>query len=377
VRVDPASPAAAYLRHLLRPARGAALLLILVEALGLELAARAGLFGLPLSLLLLSWFFKYAFVLFDYSSRGFDEPPVLDLEMVNPANEQRPIAALVIAILCSGAIWYARARFGNAVALIVSAILLSALPASIAVLGVESNAFKAVHPGLVLAMIRGLGPVYLLVYAAAAVWVLLLAAVDFLGVWQLVAAALSMFAVLSLFSLLGGAVYERRYELGAEAWVSPERDAARALAAARQADQTAVDEAWAKTRAGEHTQAWELLQAWLASKGHDPAEYQWLLAHLASWHEPRYEMRIEQQYLERLLALGRRGEALSALERRLHINPEFRPLTSATTLSLAQIAARGGAPRTARRLLADFAKHFPADAAAAESARRLAASLET
>jgi tetratricopeptide (TPR) repeat protein len=171
-------------------------------------------------------------------------------------------------------------------------------------------------------------------------------------------------------------VYERRFELGMEAWVAPERDAARALKETREADQRLIDEAWAKSRAGEHARAFEMLQHWLASKSEDAAQYEWLLARLASWHEPRYGLRIAQEYLERLLTLGRPGEALSALERRLRIDPRFRPKTSASTLALARIAAHGGALRTARRLLTDFAQHFPDDTVSAEQARQLASQLD-
>src|SRR6516165_1001265 len=84
------------LRHLLRPVRGGAAALLIVFAILLSLAARAGLIGIPMALILISWFFKYAYILFDHTVHGFDEPPVLDIQMVNPLNEQRPLAQLVI-----------------------------------------------------------------------------------------------------------------------------------------------------------------------------------------------------------------------------------------------------------------------------------------
>jgi hypothetical protein len=59
--------------HLLRPARGGAAGVVIVFALLLSIAAKAGLFGLPLALILTSWFFKYAYILFDHTVRGFDE----------------------------------------------------------------------------------------------------------------------------------------------------------------------------------------------------------------------------------------------------------------------------------------------------------------
>ena len=54
--------------------------------------------GIFLGLLLLSWFFKYCFILLDAIVTGAHEPPVLSIEMVNPVDEQRPLAqALLIA----------------------------------------------------------------------------------------------------------------------------------------------------------------------------------------------------------------------------------------------------------------------------------------
>src|SRR5882757_2823314 len=81
---------------MLRPARGGAAGVVVVFAVLLTLAAKAGLAGLPLALLLLSWLFKYAYVLFDHVVRGIDEPPALDITMMNPISEQRPIAQIII-----------------------------------------------------------------------------------------------------------------------------------------------------------------------------------------------------------------------------------------------------------------------------------------
>jgi hypothetical protein len=69
-----------FLRHLRRPARDSSALLIIVFATMLSVSLRAGAYGLyrlPVTLLLVSWFFKYAFVLFDHVVHGFDEPPTL------------------------------------------------------------------------------------------------------------------------------------------------------------------------------------------------------------------------------------------------------------------------------------------------------------
>src|SRR6202790_5442124 len=87
------------IRHLIRPARGGAAGVLIVFALLLSLAARAGLIGIPLAFILTSWFFKYAYILFDHAVRGFDEPPALDIQMLNHLDEQRPLPqALILAL---------------------------------------------------------------------------------------------------------------------------------------------------------------------------------------------------------------------------------------------------------------------------------------
>lgn len=60
--------AAAILRYLAIPLRMAPLLLIGTFSLLLVLATKAGFLGIPLGLILLSWFTKYAFVLIDRKS---------------------------------------------------------------------------------------------------------------------------------------------------------------------------------------------------------------------------------------------------------------------------------------------------------------------
>jgi hypothetical protein len=61
-----------------RPHGGAARVLIVLAVLP-SIAAKAGLVSIPMALILTSWLFKYAYILFDHTVRGFDEPPTLDI----------------------------------------------------------------------------------------------------------------------------------------------------------------------------------------------------------------------------------------------------------------------------------------------------------
>src|SRR6267378_3635100 len=110
------------LSHLLRPARGGAAAVVIVFAVLLSISAKAGLLGIPLGLILTSWFFKYAYILFDHTVRGFDEPPTLDIQMLNPLDEQRPLAQVAILGLIYLAVNFARHAIGPTAALVIAVV---------------------------------------------------------------------------------------------------------------------------------------------------------------------------------------------------------------------------------------------------------------
>jgi hypothetical protein len=367
----------ALIRHLLRPARGGAAAVLIVFAMLLAIASKAGLIrGLVMTVFLASWFFKYAYVLFDHTVRGFDEPPVLDVDMLNPLNEQRPFAQVVILVLIYFAVTYVKHALGSAVASIVAVAAILLAPASVAVLGLESNVIKAANPVAWVRMVLGLGPMYLLVLIVIAGYGLLIAFMAHWELWLSVQIATFLFGVLSVFSVLGGALYERRHELGLEAWASPELIEERRKAQELRQSEYEVTAAYGQMRAGSHTQAWETLQTWLSSRAHAPDDYRWLCGRVALWGDPRYVTRLTEEYVDRLLALKRNGEALDVVAARLTEDPGFRPKSAVATLQIARFAAGGGGkPPVARALLADFSTRFAGDRcvpAASALARELA-----
>jgi len=351
-----------FTRHLLRPARGGAAAVLIVFAFLFVLAARARLMGIPPAIILTSWFFKYAYVLFDHTVRGYDEPPTLDIDMVNPFNEQRPLAQVAILGLIYIAAHFAYLHLGPAAATAIAVVAFLLLPASVAVLGLEGNVLKAANPVAWVRIVIGLGPMYLLVLGVIAAYSIVIV---LLARWQVLLPlqiAIFMFCILSIFSTLAGALYERRHELGLETWASPERDKERDDARDLRQSENDVTAAYGKMRAGAHTESWQQLQDWLTKRSHDPEDYRWLCGRVAVWGDPRYLTRLTQDYVERLLSLKRTGEALDLVAKRLAEDPAFRPKTAAATLQIARIATTGGgSPRVARALLADFPARFPGD----------------
>jgi hypothetical protein len=180
--------------------------------------------------------------------------------------------------------------------------------------------------------------------------------------WPPIETAIAMFAVLSVFSFLAGCIYERRHELNLETWVSPERTQALEDKESQRANDKVVLEAYGLMRADAHIKCWQMLSDWLNSRANTPQDYRWLCERTSSWDDPRYITRLTEDYVARLLTLKRTGEALDTVANRLNVDAAFRPKTAADTLSIAQLAARGGgAPKVARILLSDFATRFVGD----------------
>src|SRR5262245_20910132 len=80
------------------PLHTAPALVIAVFCVLLWLAQSARMLGIPLLLIVVSFFFKYSFVLLDYVIDGRSEPPAMSAEMMNPV-EQRPLGMFLLMIV--------------------------------------------------------------------------------------------------------------------------------------------------------------------------------------------------------------------------------------------------------------------------------------
>jgi hypothetical protein len=126
-------------------------------------------------------------------------------------------------------------------------------------------------------------------------------------------------------------------------------------------DSAVLWDAHGSMRCGNPGRSWRVLSEWLRSRGDQPEDYGWLFARLLNWQDGRVIARLTEARVARLLVLRRSTEVLSVVAQRLSVDPHFRPSSAADTLSLAQIAARSGAPRISRTLLSDFGTRFAGD----------------
>src|SRR5262245_46641856 len=212
-----------YLRVLLVPFRPTSLVLVVVFSLLLTIAGSAmGLYGVFAQLFIQIWIFKYCYSLLEQIADGAYEPPVMSTDMLSPF-ETRPWVQLAILI---GAVIVCRAVGGVAgIALGVFFFLL--MPATIGVLGVGESPLQAVNPVMLFKLIRGLGPWYLAILGSIPVYAVILYVFARMGAWTIFQHAVGLICELSFFSLIGGAIYLRRRQLGFEPSRSPERTAAR------------------------------------------------------------------------------------------------------------------------------------------------------
>jgi hypothetical protein len=369
------------------PLHSAPLLLILLLAVMLTVAERGGVLGIPLGVIALSWFLKYGFALADHVTDGRPDAPVLSAEMVNPL-EQRPLATC--GLLAAG--WFAAdalgARLGPPATAVMRLALVAILPAMIAALSVGGRLVDALNPAAVFGIPRRIPGAYaLLVLALAAVWLTVLRilraaaypVVAGLG-WESILLGHAFFALgwresftlfgvqvlllyawLASFACIGATAYAHRAALGLEASVTPERQEAREAAELERQRHRHWDGVYAEARGGSLASAGETLRKLLAESPDPVVECRWLYGRAVALGNERLANCVAQLGTSRLLAVGETGAALELVRDRLRASADFRPLTAAEALRIAELARVGGDRSTARRLLADFARCYPGD----------------
>jgi hypothetical protein len=359
--------ASLFLRYLLQPAHATVLVFIAVVSLGLTMAQYSSFYGVPLALMLLSWLFNYAFVLLEALANGAREPPVLAVEMLNPLNEWRPIFQLFLLIIIASLLALVWRRVDVALAIALGLAAFIALPASTGALAVASSVWQCVHPLVLWHIVRALGVSYLAIvacvlgYGALIAW---LQHTHWLPGW--VVNAISVFAWLSVFAVIGGSLFEHRAALGHEAIDSPELRAARRQFEIDRERGRFLDKVHAQARSGNLAGAWHTVEDELAVQQHAFEYYDWLLDRLGDREDLRLAARLAQDYIAR--ALGRdNSRATLIAQRSLRADARFRPRSGAQCLRLAELLRLSGDRQSAQTLLRDFAEHYPGDAAVGDA----------
>jgi hypothetical protein len=338
----------------------------------LFVAITSGLLGLLLSLggatmvtlvvsahagwLMLVWLTNYALQMIDDAANGHREARTASIEMMhNPFLDARcwlhPGIAAALAIT-----HYLRPEWPVWPALVAAAAL---FPASIGACAMSGLARDALNPVAVFNVVRGLGPWYLLlvlfVSGCALVGVLLVRHLQ----PGMVLFASGQLLVLLVYAAIGGAMYQRRLELGFEPIVSPERKADVEDAERVERRQQFIDGVYKDLRVREAKRATANVTDWLrnAPQRAVSGDVQAILVAGRGWNlPPREYPRFLRDLLPTLLALRQPAAAWSLVEAGLAAAPEFAPADEPTAVAIIQYALQSGRRRAAAQLLENFLK---------------------
>jgi len=309
-----------HLKVLLVPFHVTSLILIGVFSILFTVFYAGGMLGIYAIVIMQSWVLKYGYVLIEHIADGAVEPPVMSTEMLSPF-EARPWVQLGIAISGGVLCW----KIGGAAGLVLGAVLLAMLPASIAVLGVGEPFYQAVNPVMLWRLVRGLGPYYLLILVSIPVYIGILLLLWQLHAWHLALQAAALTCEISFFSLIGGCLYLRRHQLGHEPSRSPERTAAREEAERAKLRAQMLDEVFQQTRIGKHVEATRPLARWMSSLDGETAtrDALFVAGQAAGWDGAGGLNTIGSTLIRHLLRAGRPDAALAVFERLRQRSPSL------------------------------------------------------
>jgi hypothetical protein len=331
---------------------GACTLIVLSALLAVSL--KAGLFGIPAVLILMTWFFKYSFEFLDALVAGRTEAPVLSLETITGSlGEFRCLLPLILVIAAFFATGAARFFAGFAAAAVIAACLLVCLPAVLAVQGWTGRLSYSLNPRTCLTMARSLGPDYLWTLGCIFAVMVICCLIPWMipHVPSMLRIALLLYTWLALIAAVGGALHAHLVDIGTRIQlVIPQAHSTSAeeLEAARQRWTDTIYSAW---RGNAQDNAWRFTMERIESSTDPLQELQWLYAHSAAWQQPLFSNRVVQEIVSLLLKHDREGEALRSVREQLLLDPGFRPRSAEETRRLGQLARQWGDRSTAVALL--------------------------
>jgi tetratricopeptide (TPR) repeat protein len=338
------------------PAHSSALITIVILAFG-NLAIFLP-FGQILSLLVTVALYRYAFECLRATANGYMEPPEL-LQSTDSSLGWKQIGLMIIFMLAAV---LGIALFGPKLGVLLVLFLGICLPGATMTLAMDESLSNALNPAKWIAIFTRIGWPYLAVvglclviltsqnYAAA-----MAASVLPLFIAVIVVGVISNYALIMTFHLMGYLIYQYHDAVGFEP-VAPQM--VRALARP-DPDQDVLDEVAAFVNDGKPENATELLRGHLRNRGGTPAVHMQYRKLLRLANNRDELLRHGQEYLNILMAQGNSRPALEILRDCQTIEPSFGPTDAEQITELSKIAAHGGQPELALRLLSGFHKRFP------------------
>jgi len=360
------------LRALSMPFHLTSLLFVAVVATLLALlwsvAAPLALVALFGTFILVSWLNKYAFAQLEQAAHGVRDAPVASVEMLGPFGGVRP---WVHPVLAGGVLFLMHVVPGQGpVAAGVAASLL--FPASVGVLAITHRVIDAINPRALWRVIVGMGWIYLLLVAAVAVIAVCGVGVAVMPAWNVIRFAVLELLLLCLYTLIGGAIFARRHELGFEPRASPERSAEKVESEYARRRQTMMDEVYGLVRVSNAARAGEVLKQWLLESGEHNlhADVPAIVDQAMQFPERRGLPTVARALISHLVQVKRLSLALTVMESVSAVVTDFTPESEAEMVALAGYAVPAGRRSLARAMLDRWVR-YAGDAGLSDAARRL------
>jgi hypothetical protein len=326
--------------------------------------------------LMLVWLVNFALRLVDDAANGLRQTAVASYEMMaDPFLDLRGMVHPVLAA-AAGITHLLRPHWPMTPLLVVAVVL---FPASIGACAMSGRTRDALNPAAIWNVVRGLGAWYALL-------VLFVAACAFTGVLLVRGTLFNAFGsrallffclqllVLVAYAGIGGALYLRRFELGFEPRVSPERKDEQQNSERARRRQVFLDGLYNDLRVRDAARATAKAKDWFSSVPPEAlaGDFHALLAAGREWHEPREYPRLLGGLLPVLFGMRQPALAMNAADAGLAANRAFAPADEATAVlaanrafapadeatavALIGYALQAGRRRAAEQLLANYLK---------------------
>ncbi|MFW5824624.1 MAG: tetratricopeptide repeat protein [Marinobacter sp.] len=337
-------------------------LLVVIFCTLVPLFFNRGLLGWVVYVVLALVLFKYTYAVIRHTAGGHMKPPPV-AAAYSGAGFAIGLQQMVVFVAMVLLVGFAMAMLGPIPGLVLAALVVLALPASIMVLAMENSVFAALNPLNLVALISAIGWPYFVLYGFLVLMTMASGAAQDFAVTHLdpvLAQPLTGFLnstyLLILFHMLGYLLFQYQEELGfasdyqdEEAPADPQRDRSRRI----DAD---ID---MNLKEGNYDRVAGILEE---SLKRDPANPNRL--------EQLYRLALARNDLEALsrhhgkllcwMAAWRRHRDMQTLLTLLRQrDPQFQPQDPALTVACADLLFLQHQPRPALQLLKDFHKRFP------------------
>lgn len=280
----------------------------------LRIAVQGGVLGFWLRILILLSLWRYSYFVLWTAARGSRYLPPPGPETMRPISETSLILHFVFFFLLLfflASTPYLGQGLWSPLRWVAIAGVLAAFPASAAIMGITRNLAAAVNPQHIATVIRVLGGTYWKLAAASVGLAIFEGAVETVfdsGLALVITDIVIVWTVLAFFALTGAAIGAHRddFDFPGEVEQRDERDERDR----QRGWKTKLEGAYASIRGGLPSQGYRAIKELLAAEGESLEIYQWAFNQMFAWEDKTHALELGQKFIARLLAEGRKHNAL-------------------------------------------------------------------